>query len=171
MHVHGCSCTITIIASVIISTQIPSCPKPFWIERQAASGPPAPPQAASGPPRSMGKTPSPDRSIMAPKTRRKPARSKGRCGGGTKFCKGCRKQLPASCFAVNQNLDFDCKKLTDRFYCMCVRQDAKEFYHETMEDNEKLYLTLEDRHTYSGLAAHVTTHGSRACLRGSRFQF
>jgi hypothetical protein len=50
-------------------------------------------------------------------------RAKIRTGAGSKFCRGCKKKQPLCNFAVNQDLDTDCKKAYDRIKKIAVRQN------------------------------------------------
>ena len=89
--------------------------------------------------RGGGKT---NHSPAKPQRASESGRSKRRAGQGSKYCRGCKKQLPITDFAVNQDLHFGCKSVRDALYKMAKRQKQEEWFQSVLYDDEKLALLI-----------------------------
>lgn len=69
-------------------------------------------------------------------------RAKIRMGAGSKFCRGCKKKQPLCNFAVNQDLDTDCKKAYDRIKKIAVRQNQTEWLKGVFHDDERFGVLM-----------------------------
>jgi hypothetical protein len=75
-----------------------------------------------------------------------PKRAVVRTGGGTKYCRGCKKKVDISMFQVNQDLDVDCKKLYDRIWKVANRQGQLEWLKAIYHDDDRLSHLLSRFH-------------------------
>ena len=74
----------------------------------------------------------------------KPAdkRAVPRAGGGTKYCRGCKKKCCVTLFQVNQELEQACKKDYDRLWKIAHRQGQLEWLRSVYHDDDRLYHLL-----------------------------
>ena len=62
--------------------------------------------------------------------------------GGTKYCRGCGKWKPLDQFAINQDLDFECKSIKDRLYGMAKRQGQLDWFTATVHNDERFLVVM-----------------------------
>jgi hypothetical protein len=76
-----------------------------------------------------------------------------RCGGGTKWCRGCARKVDLTLFAVNQDLDVECKKIYDRLWQTARRQGQLDWLKSVRNDDDRLkHLIARFKETTKGNA-------------------